>query len=83
MKIFGFDTSDPGGLQNALKAAETNIEQVRSVIQESENRIYGIIRGSFDGAYLAIEDGKITLHLAPVPKAVPVNSGHDATTGNK
>lgn len=73
MKIFGFDTSDPAGLQNALKAAETNIEQMRGVIQESENRIEGIIRTNLDGAYIAFEDGKIVLHLAPIPKATPVD----------
>jgi len=65
MKIFGFDTSDPAGLQNALKAAETNIEQIRIVMRESENRIEGIIRSNFDGA-------TITLKLPPIPKATAV-----------
>ncbi len=71
MTIFGFNTSDPAGLQNALKAAETNIEQIRSVMQESENRIEGIIRSNFDGMTL-------TLKLPPVPKATAVEPTTDA-----
>jgi hypothetical protein len=69
MTIFGFDTSDPMGLQNALKAAETNMEQMRSLIAESENRMEGIIAtglAQLDGATL-------TLKLTPIPKAEPVN----------
>ncbi len=69
MKIFGFDTSDPAGLQNALKAAETNIEQIRLVMQESENRIEGIIRSNFDGLTLTT-----TVKLPTVPKATDVGT---------
>ena len=75
MKIFGFDTSDPGGLQNALKAAETNIEQMRSVITESENRLEGIIETNMarlDGATLKFVDGGLQLKLTPLPKATAV-----------
>ena len=72
MKIFGFDTSDPGGLQNALKAAEQNIEQMRSVITESENRLGGIAESLLDrinGAKLRVVDGGFQLELTPIPKA--------------
>ena len=75
MKIFGFDTSDPGGLQNALKAAESNIEQMRSVITESENRIGGIVHGSLDrlnGAKLKLVDGAFQIEIPPLPKATSV-----------
>lgn len=72
MILFGVDTSDPVGLQKALAKAEQAINTTNTMVRDSENRMYGIIRGAFDGAYIAIEDGKITLHLAPVPKAEPV-----------
>ncbi len=64
MTIFGFNTSDPAGLQNALKAAETNIEQMRVVLQESENRIEGIIRSNLDGLTITA-----TVKLPEIPKA--------------
>jgi hypothetical protein len=75
MKIFGFDTSDPGGLINALKAAETNIEQLRSVVQESENRIEGIISTNLDRvgkAKLIIPQIEISLQIPGEPKATAV-----------
>ena len=75
MNIFGFDTSDPAGLQNALKAAEANIEQMRSVITESENRFEGIIETNLErlnGATLKIVDGGFKLELTPLPKATAV-----------
>jgi hypothetical protein len=75
MKIFGFDTSDPAGLQNALKAAETNIEQLRSVVQESENRIEGIISTNLDRvgkAKLIIPQIEISLQIPGEPKATAV-----------
>ena len=77
MKIFGFETSDPAGLQNALKAAEANIEQMRSVIAEAENRIEGIIETNLErlnGAKLKIIDGGFQLELTPIPKAIPLDS---------
>lgn len=67
MKIFGIDTSDPAGLQAALKAAETNIEQVRLMVQEGENRLEGIIRSNLDGATITA-----TIKLPEVPKATAV-----------
>ena len=76
MNIFGFDTSDPAGLQNALKAAETNIEQMRSVIAESENRLEGIISTNLDrlnGATIKVVDGGFQLALTPIPKATAVD----------
>ena len=75
MNIFGFDTSDPAGLQNALKAAEANIEQMRSVITESENRLEGIIGTNLErlnGATLKFVDGGLRLELTPLPKATAV-----------
>jgi hypothetical protein len=75
VRIFGFDTSDPAGLQNALKAAETNIEQLRSVVQESENRIEGIISTNLDRvgkAKLIIPQIEISLQIPGEPKATAV-----------
>lgn len=68
MNLFGFDTSDPGGLQAAIRAADP-------LLQVVENRAEGILQSvldRIDGAYLAIEDGKIVVHLKPIPKATPV-----------
>lgn len=81
MNIFGFDTSDPAGLQAALKAAETNIEQMRSVITESENRLEGIIAtglAQLNGAKLKVVDGGFQLELTPIPKAVAVDTSGGA-----
>jgi len=72
MNIFGFDTTDPAGLQNALKAAETNIEQMRSVITESENRLEGIIATAFAQLNGATLKGEFQLQLTPIPKATAV-----------
>ena len=65
-KVFGFDISDPAGLQSAIRAAQP-------LAQEIENRAGGILESvldRIDGAYIAIEDNKIVLHLTPIPKAV-------------
>lgn len=75
MKIFGFDTSDPAGLQNALKAAETNIEQLRLVIRESENRVEGIISTNLDRlgkAKIIIPQIEISVQIPGEPKATAV-----------
>lgn len=65
MTIFGFDTSDPAGLQKALQAAEQEINTVKSLVNDVINR--------FDGASLEIPAISIKLNLpANHPKATPV-----------
>ena len=68
-KIFGVDTSDPAGLQGAIKAAGP-------LIQEVENRLFGLLDTELDridGATITIPEIKIEIKLKPVPKAVPVD----------
>lgn len=75
MKLFGFDTSDPAGLQNAIKAAQEAVEALRPVIAEAENRVGGIgesLLDRVDGAEIRIPEIVITLKLKPIPKAQPV-----------
>jgi hypothetical protein len=68
VNFFGFDTSDPAGLQAAIKAAEP-------VIAVIENRLGGIGESwldRIDGATITIPEITITLKLKPIPKAQAV-----------
>lgn len=68
-KIFGVDTSDPAGLQAAIKAAGP-------LLQDVENRLGGIGESwldRIDGATIKIPEIIIEIHLKPIPKAIPVN----------
>lgn len=76
MKLFGFDTSDPAGLQNAIKAAQEAVEALRPVIAEAENRVGGIgesLLDRIDGATIRIPEIIIELRLKPIPKATLAN----------
>jgi hypothetical protein len=68
MKVFGFDSSDPAGLQAALKFAQP-------IFAEVENRAFGIadtLLDRVDGAEIVIPEIRITLKLKPIPRAQPV-----------
>ena len=68
MKVFGIDTTDPAGLQAALKFAQP-------IFAEVENRAGGIgesLLDRIDGATIRIPEIVITLSLKPIPKAQPV-----------
>ncbi len=70
MTIFGFDTSDPAGLQKALQASETEINSLKSLVNDTINRL--------DGTSLEIPAISIKLNLPanhPMATAIaqPVN----------
>jgi hypothetical protein len=74
MKLFGFDLSDPAGLQNAVKAAEQAIRALAPVIAEAENRVGGIGESLLD----RLDGATLTLKLKEIPKATAANPDPDA-----
>lgn len=74
MNLFGFDTSDPAGLQNAIKSAQPLFDEV-------ENRLEGIISTNLDRIgkmTITIPQIVITIDIPGEPKATAVDTSGGA-----
>jgi len=73
MKIGGFNTEDPAGLQGAIKAIGPMLaEEIRRVFGSADTLLDRV-----DGAIILIPEIRIEVRLKPIPKATPANPAPD------